>query len=152
MRYKPTEQRIVTGGIPALPRLPAGNSTWRYLSLEPAELLDRTPPAWTIEGRLLPPPSERDAPPPGRYDGETPPPVSDFDAAVFAYNPAARVWFQWTERHPGTVLARLQPRSSNPSFDPIVLDRVWQGMQKVRPAAVRTVLAVEETILRGQTP
>jgi hypothetical protein len=160
MRYKPTEQRIVNGGIPALPRLPVGDSVWRYLSLEPAELPDRTPPAWTIEGRLLLPPDIEDAPPPGRYDGETPPPASDFDQAVFAYNPAARVWFQWAERHPCTVLARLQPRwrslsereSPATPFDPILLDRVWQGMQKVRPAAVRTVLAVEETILRGQAP
>ena len=37
VRYKPSETRIVDGGIPAIPRLPAGTSTWRYLALEGEE-------------------------------------------------------------------------------------------------------------------
>jgi hypothetical protein len=34
-------------------------------------------------------------------------------------------------------------------MDPAVLDRVWQGIQQVRPAGVQAVLAVEEEIVRG---
>ncbi len=57
MRVKPSPERALAGGIPAVPRLPAGSSTWRYLSLEPAGFVppDGTP-FWTMEGRLIPPP------------------------------------------------------------------------------------------------
>ena len=75
MRCKPNATRIVTGGIPALPRLPVGTSTWRYLALEPGDLVESTArPAWTIEGRLLPPPPDLAAPDAGRYDHASPPP------------------------------------------------------------------------------
>src|ERR1035441_2803370 len=36
VRYKPSEDRIVSGGLPGIPALPAGPSVWRYLSLEAA--------------------------------------------------------------------------------------------------------------------
>ena len=32
---------------------------------------------------------------------------------------------------------------------PAILDRVWQGMDRVRPAGVKLKLAVEEQIVRG---
>jgi hypothetical protein len=150
MRCKPSETRIVDGGVPAVPRLPTGNSVWRYLSLEPEELGEfEDRPAWTIEGRLLPPPEERAAPGPGRFDVEAPPPPSTFCEAVFAYKPAARVKFAWEGRYPLTVLVRLKRRHAAEQIDDAILDRVWQGMCQVRPAGVRTMLAVEEQIVRG---
>jgi hypothetical protein len=149
MRCKPREDLIRDGGMPAVPRMPVGTSEWRYLSLEPEGLEEpEERPSWTIEGRLLPPP-DLPAALPGRYDLPAPPPSSIFDEAVFAYEPAARVWFEWKARRPLTVAARLQRKSTGESIDPAILDRVWQGIQQVRPAGVRAVLAVEEEIVRG---
>ncbi|MEZ4868452.1 MAG: two-component regulator propeller domain-containing protein [Caldilineaceae bacterium] len=149
MRYKIDETRVVDGGLPALPRLPVGSSTWRYLALEPEEFVEPAArPAWTREGRLLPPPPERSAPPPGRYSLPLPPPASNFDEAVFAFRPAARLWFAWEAQRALTVLVRLKKQKVDEQIDPAILDRVWQGMQQVRPAGVRTVLAVEEEIVR----
>jgi hypothetical protein len=100
-------------------------------------------PSWTIEGRLLPPP-DGEAPEEGRYDLP-----SGFDGAVFAFNPAARVTYNWEPRRPMTVLARLKQLSANDHIDPAIIDRVWQGIQQVRPAGVRAALAVEEEVVRG---
>jgi hypothetical protein len=149
MRSKPREDIVRDGGMPAVPRMPVGTSEWRYLSLEPEALEEpEEKPSWTIEGRLLPPP-DLPAPLPGRYDLPAPPPSGIFDEAVFAYKPAARVWFEWKARRPLTVAARIQRKSTGESIDPAILDRVWQGIQQVRPAGVRAVLAVEEEIVRG---
>ena len=150
VRVKPNEQTIVDGGIPALPRLPRGPSVWRYLSLGPESL---SPPAarpwWSCEGRLHPPPPDLAAPGEGRHDIQTPPPPSNFDEAVFAYNPAARVWFEWESRRPLSVLVRLKKVKPDEKIDPAIVDRVWQGIQQVRPAGVRVRLAVEEEIVRS---
>ena len=161
MRYKPRADLIVEGGLPAVPRIPTGTSMWRYLALEPEDLAEPSPedrPSWSIEGRLWLPP-DLPAPWPGRYN------LFDFfslenveqalvDTAnrvtVFAFKPAARVWASWEARRPLTVLARLKKRTPNENIDPAVIDRVWQGMQQVRPAGVRTMLAIEETIVRGK--
>ena len=151
MRCKPNATRVVSGGLPAMPRMPSGISTWRYLALEPENVLESTDrPAWTVEGRLLPPPPDLTAPDSGRYDYELPPPPSDFDETIFAFNPAARVWFSWEPRQPLTVLVRLQRRSPTEAIDPAILDRVWQGIQQVRPAGMRVLLAVAEEIVRGK--
>jgi len=47
------------------------------------------------------------------------------------------------------VLARLKLREDEETIDPVVIDRVWQGIQQVRPVGVRVLLAVEEQIVRG---
>lgn len=153
MRVKPRTDLIVDGGIPSVPRLPTGESQWRYLALEPAAdpadaLGSEDLPAWTIEGRLLPP-SPDAAPWPGRFDLPKPPPVSSFDESVFAFEPAARVWLTWRARRPLTVLARLRKRRPEEDIDPAIIERVWQGLQQVRPAGVHLALAVDETIVRG---
>ena len=149
MRYKPDKYRIIDGGIPAVPRLPGNSSVWRYLSREPDVLVapDEQPP-WTIEGRLLPPPSDLE-PGPGRYNTALPLPSSNFDEAVFAFRPTARVWFEWRAKRPLTILIRLKKQTKDENIDPAILDRVWQGIQQVRPAGVHTALAVEEEIVRG---
>jgi hypothetical protein len=153
VRYKPSDDRILNGGLPAVPRLPPGISTWRYLSLEPdgadAAFPPQARPAWTVEGRLLlPPPGETALP--GRHDLGVFGPAGrlGLDDSVFAHHPAARVWFAWEPRLPLTVMVRLA-RRENEQIAPIILDRVWQGIQQVRPAGVRAVLAVENDIVRG---
>ena len=149
------DTRVAEGGIPALPRLPAGSSEWRYLSLEPGDAtLPASRPAWTIEGRLLPADVSAPDPEPGRYDQGLPDPLdeqSEFDEAVFAFPPAARVAFTWNPKHPLSVEVRLGSRGPNDSIDPAALDRVFDGMKQVRPAGVRAVLAVGETTVRKES-
>ncbi len=146
VRYKAEPTRIVDGGIAAVPSLPQGESHWRYLQLE--EAVPPVPtghPAWTREGRLLPPPEHSLAPFESRYLGT-------FDApenAVFAFCPAARVWLTWNPRTPLAVTVRLTKSSADEQIDPQILDRVWNELQRVKPAAVSVYLAVDETIERG---
>jgi hypothetical protein len=150
VRFKPDEQRLRDGGIPAIPRLATGESVWRYLSMEPD---DFTPPAgrpfWTTEGRLLPPPPHLAAPGEGRYNINAPPPSSDFNETVFAYPPQARVWMQWSPRQLLSLTVRLQRRQPGELIDPAITDRVWQSLQQVRPAGVRVLLAIAEEIVKG---
>ena len=149
------DTRVAGGGIPALPQLPAGGSEWRYLSLEPDDAtLPASRPAWTIEGRLLPADTTAPDPEPGRYDLGLPDPLdeeSEFDEAVFAFPPAARVALAWDPRHPLSVEVRLGSRGPNDSIDPAALDRVFDGMKLVRPAGVRAVLAVGEKPVRKES-
>jgi hypothetical protein len=150
VRVKPNEQTILNGGIPALPRLPRGQSIWRYLSMEPADLIPPLPrPWWSTEGRLMPPPPDLPAPGEGRYDISLPLPESAYDETVFAYNPAAQVWFEWESALPLSVLVRLKKIAPEESVDPAIVDRVWQGIDQVRPAGVRVRLAVEEEIVKS---
>jgi len=145
-RYKPSVTRIVEGGVAAVPRLPAGTSDWRYLQRE--ESSPPTPsanPAWSREGRLLPPPTQSAAPYEGRYLAELLAPST----AVFAFNPAARVWLQWRPRAPLAVTVRLARAAPGEQIDPLILDRVYNELQRVRPAGVRVYLAVDEMIERG---
>jgi hypothetical protein len=150
MRLKPASERIVDGGLPAVPRLPAGQSSWRYLALEPPNLPEPAEkPSWTSEGRLWQPPSPS-APYPGRYrEREPPPPEGRFDETVFAFLPAARLWFEWQEYRPFAVLVRLQKQTPDAAVHPAVVDRVWEGIQLVRPAGVKALLAIDEQIVRG---
>jgi hypothetical protein len=151
----PGYEQIVAGGIPAVPRLPAGESSWRYLSLEPADVIEPSPlPAWTIEGRLLrdgtPPPDAE--PDPGRWDELAPDPdAGEFDEAVFAFPPAARVGLEWQPRRALAMLARLARPSPQDQVDPAVLDRVFQGLQQVRPAGARAAVAFDGAIVRKET-
>lgn len=153
MRVKPTNERIVDGGLPAVPRIPTGESTWRYLSLETESMpISENRPWWTREGRLLPPP-DKQAAYPGRYGENEPdlePPEQIFDSTVFAYNPAAKVWLEWSGRRTFTAIVRLQTMTADESIHPAIIDRVWQGIERVRPAGVKVKLAVDEKILRGE--
>ncbi|HEY5865181.1 MAG TPA: hypothetical protein VI542_06455, partial [Candidatus Tectomicrobia bacterium] len=94
-------------------------------------------------------PPDLAAPDAGRYDHASPPPPSDFDETIFAFNPAARVWCSWEPRQPLTTLVRVQRRAPTEAIDPAILERVWQGIQQVRPAGVRVLLAVVDDIVRG---
>jgi hypothetical protein len=153
MRVKPDDERIVSGGLPAVPRLPTGESTWRYLSMETEGMvLSQNRPWWTREGRLMPLP-DQEAPYPGRYGEGEPvpkPPEQKFDETVFAYNPAAKVWLKWSARRTFSAIVRLRKISELEAIHPAIVDRVWQGIEKVRPAGVKVKLAVEEQIVRGE--
>ena len=149
MRCKPDHTRIVNGGMPCVPLMPKGESNWRYLSLEPSVLVDSTDlPWWSIEGRLVPPP-DHDAPYPGRFQIIDLTPFQ-LDQMVFAYNPSAIVKFQWENNKPLRVLVRLFKRNKDDVIDPAIIDRVWQGIHKVKPAGVNIRLAVDEKIVRGE--
>jgi hypothetical protein len=150
MRVKPGEDRIVDGGLAAVPRMPVGESTWRYLSMETEAMsISAQRPWWSREGRLFPP-EEQPAPYPARYSVRFPTLSEDwFSEVVFAYKPAVKVWFEWAEWQPFTALVRLHKRSPDESIHPAIIDRVWQGIQRVRPAGVRVMLAVESEIVRG---
>jgi hypothetical protein len=74
-----------------------------------------------------------------------------FGAALFAFPPAARIGLEWAGRRRLSVLVRLRRRTAGEAIDPEVLDRVWDGLRQVRPAAVRVALAVEETVVRKET-
>ncbi len=151
-RYKPDDTRCFEGGIAAIPRLPVGTSVWRYLALESGDVEPpAVTPAWTREGRLIPPPEDREAVEEGRYSGPPElPELSHFDQAAFAYNPAARVRARWEGTRTLTVLVRLGTTAAMPQIEPAVLDRAWKGIDRVRPAGVTAMLAVGEQIVRGR--
>jgi len=147
MRIKPDATAVMDGGPPFIPRLGPGFSDWRYLAREEAAV--PTPsgfPAWTREGRLLPPPFASAAPFEGRYLTAEEAALVD---SVFAYNPAARVTFRWRPRAALSVIVRLERREPGETVSDIVLDRVWDGIGRVRPAGVRVVLAVDAETVRG---
>jgi hypothetical protein len=147
VRFKPDALRILDGGIPALPRLLPGASDWRYLAIE-LEIVPQPSsfPAWTVEGRLLPGPQHSAAPLEGRYLAAL---ASELRQQVFAFNPAAQVWMRWSPREPLSVLVRLRRISPGEVIDPLVLDRVFDEVSRVRPAAVRLGLAVDDQLVRG---
>ncbi len=153
VRFKPSATAIVVGGIPAAPALPPGPSVWRYLRREPDAPAPpaREPPAWTSEGRLLTGGGAvpGTAPAEARFDVTVPGPEREWDRSVFGFLPSARVWLQWSGRDPLSVRVRLARTGPDEVIDPLVLDRVWDGLQRVRPAGVRVQLAVEETVVRG---
>ncbi len=146
-RIKPDAVTVIDGGPPAIPRLLPGGSDWRYLAREEAVVPTPTGfPAWTREGRLLPPPSASAAPYEGRFLTEEEAALLD---SVFAYNPAARVTFRWRPRAALSVIVRLDKRAADELIPDIVLDRVWDGIGTVRPAGGRVVLAVGAEAVRG---
>ncbi|CAM2065237.1 hypothetical protein SCOR_07650 [Sulfidibacter corallicola] len=148
-RYKPSEDRIVDGGVPFIPELPPGTSTWRYLrheDPEPPEYEAGTDrPAWTAEGRLLPEPL-RPAPVPGRYEiGRYSPDPGGTDS-VYAFAPAARLRLRWRESRELTVLVRLMRLRQDEAIDPAVIDEVRKAIRGVRPLGVHVALAIEEVL------
>ncbi len=146
VRWKPDALRILDGGIPAVPRLPEGSSDWRYLSIEPEVVpLPRAFPAWTVEGRLLPEPQQGPAPLDGRYLEAAATAPRD---QAFAFNPAAEVWMRWAPREQLSVLVRLCRTAPDEVVDPLILDRVFDEVSRVRPAAVRLGLAVDDDLVR----
>jgi hypothetical protein len=146
-RMKLDATSVIDGGPPAIPRLGTGVSDWRYLARE--EGVVPTPsafPAWTREGRLLPPPAAAAAPLEGRYLTAAEAVLLD---SVFAYNPAARVTFRWRPRAALSVIVRLERRAPDETISDAVLDRVWDAIGQVRPAGVRVILAVDTEAVRG---
>jgi hypothetical protein len=149
MRFKPADDRIVDGGVPALPRIAPGRAVWRYLQLEGDDEPARTSrPSWTREGRLLEgpsvPPELDDPPEPDRFE------ITRWTRGLVAFPTAAKVRMEWQPTQRLSVAARLRPRSAEEAIEPAVLDRVFDGISQVRPAGVRAVLAVDETIVRGE--
>ena len=146
-RIKPDATRIVDGGIPALPRITPGRTHWRYLAIEdPTTPPPRTLPAWTCEGRLLPPPDEAPPPEEGRFLAALQ--MADLDR-VYAFNPAARVQMRWQSRAPLSITVRIERRDPDETLPPPVLDRVFAAINLVRPAGARIRLVHGETVVRG---
>jgi len=154
LRCKPEPDRIINAGLVCMPRMPTGVSTWRYLSMETDVMsIPAGRPWWSAEGRLFPDPeADAHSPYPGRHRAYAPSPKESEYDQVFAYKPAAEVWLQWRPRKPLSALVRLQKRKPSESIHPALLDRVWQGIQYVRPVGVNVLLAVENEIVKGEMP
>jgi hypothetical protein len=149
---KPDHEVIVDGGVPHIPRLPSGNSTWRYLQLEQETLDVPTDlPWWSREGRLFPPP-EIDDVYPGRYRNQKSSVDGRFDESVFAYCPSAMVTMIYDNPLAMAVCVRIFKRDDSDSIDPVIIDRVYRGINQVRPAGVPVKLAVEGKLIYGATP
>jgi hypothetical protein len=156
VRVKPTQDRILDGGLPALPR-PQTGSWWRYVQQEPAEILiPNDKPWWTTEGRLFPPPQAR-PPWPGHYRNAVSPfdqdahsfkPDLSNEAAVFIYPPSALVWMDWPGLPRIGVRVRLFKRGGQ-IIDPAITDRVWSGLQRAKAAGVPVALLVEGDVIQG---
>jgi hypothetical protein len=160
VRVKPEQDRIVNGGLPALPRPQAG-SWWRYVQMEPAEIAapnDR--PWWSTEGRLFPPPQAR-PPWPGHFranpsmskgyfddDAHSFKPDLSNEAAVFIYPPSACVWVDWPAMPRIGVQVRLFKRAGQ-DIDPAITDRVWAGLQRAKGAGIPVALLVEGDLIHG---
>jgi len=149
MRVKPNEQVVLTGGLVAIPELPAGVSTWRYLQLEPDTVtVPADLPWWSPEGRLVPPPEHAPVYP-GRYRNDASLPDGRFDESVYAYNPCAHVAMHYLSGPAVTVQVRLFMRSADDHIDPAIIDRVWAGINQVKPAGVPVLLSVEGSLVKG---
>jgi hypothetical protein len=152
MRVKPTQERIVDGGLPALPAY-CEDARWRYLQLEtmPLEVPATGRPWWSREGRLFPPP-EQSGPFPGHFRTQASSWNGDgrFDKAVFAYPPSARLWMEY--RLPPKVGIRIRLFKSTPAqkVDPALIERVWALLVRAKPAGVPLELAVEGRIVKGE--
>jgi hypothetical protein len=147
MRFKPSDDRIVDGGVPALPRVAPGSHVWRYLQLEgTGEPEPPGRPTWTREGRRIAgPAAEVDDPPePDRFE------LQRWSRGLVAFPTAAKVRMEWRPTQLLSVAARLRLRGAAEAVEPELLDRVFEGISQVRPAGVRAVLAVDETIVRGE--
>ncbi len=151
MRLKPSEDRIVDGGLPALPVYRAG-AQWRYLQLEPEslEVPAQGRPWWSREGRLFPPP-EQSGPFPGHFRNMASSWQADgrFDKAVFAYPPSARLWMEYLLPPKVGVRVRLFKSSPDQSIDPALVERVWALLLRAKAAGVPLELAVEGSIVKG---
>ena len=55
---------------------------------------------------------------------------------------------RWSPRELLSVLVRLRRISPDEVIDPLVLDRVFDEVSRVRPAAVRLGLAVDDQVVR----
>ena len=153
MRCKPDQQTIVNGGPAFIPTLPSGQSTWRYLQLEPEVVTPPDPaglPWWSREGRLFPPPEMEDVFP-GRYRTDQQSVDGRFDESIFAYLPSAMITMIYSNPLALAVCVRLFKRTPEDAIDPAIVDRVLKGINKVRPAGVPVALAVEGKIIKGAT-
>lgn len=158
LRIKPDELRIVDGVAPWLPP-PSGRSDerWRYLQLtDPAP----TPPAaggdwWSKEGQLFPAPARRAAVP-GHFrtdpvfatdpDGE-----GQFGHAAFSYPPSARLWALRRLPPAAGIRIRLCQPDPGAAADPALAERVWNLIERARPAGVPLQLMVEGRIVKEST-
>lgn len=158
LRIKPDELRIVDGVAPWLPP-PSGRSDerWRYLQLiTPAP----TAPAiggdwWSKEGQLFPAPARRAAVP-GHFRSAAaflgdPEGEGQFDNAAFSYPPSARLWALRLLPPAAGIRIRLCLADPAAAADPALAERVWNLIERARPAGVPLQLMVEGRIVKEST-
>jgi len=152
MRLKPNEDRIVAGGLPAVPVYRAG-AQWRYLQLEPEPLAVPAAgrPWWSREGRLFPEPQQT-GPFPGHFRTKADPWNADgrFDESVFVYPPSALLWMAYPSTPEVGVRIRLFKSSPEQSIDPALVERVWALLVRAKAAGVPLELAVEGSTVKGE--
>lgn len=164
LRLKPAEHRIVDGVLPYLPP-PVSGAAWRYLQLQ----TDAQPPAggglwWSTEGQLFPTPAAPPpAPPPARIAAlpghwrdlaaaPLPPQEGRFDGAAFSYPPSARLWLLHAPAAALGIRVRLFAADPARPVDPAVAARVWQLLERARPAGVPLQLMTEGTLVEETLP
>ena len=151
LHIKPQVERIVSGGMPyirACPRAHRSGATYRASP----RICNHRRPATCLRGARKGGSSRRH-----RHSMRPTPAASTSTLRRTATSTRRcspttrrrRVTFEFEPRMPCPVLVRLYRRTGDPPFDPAVLDRVWEGIQLVRPAGVRALLAVDESIVRG---
>ncbi|MEJ2199623.1 MAG: hypothetical protein P8X63_01205 [Desulfuromonadaceae bacterium] len=152
MRIKPSEERIVDGGLPAMPAYCAG-AQWRYLQLEPDPLPvpSQGRPWWSCEGRLFPPPGQT-GPFPGHFRTESGQWTADgrLDESVFAYPPSVRLWMAYPLTPGVGVRVRLFKSAPEQTIDPALMERVWSLLVRAKAAGVPLELAVEGSTVKGE--
>ncbi len=152
LRIKPDETRAVDGAVPYLPATDA-SGTWRYLQLDrpPAPPAEGRP-WWSTEGQLFPPPPTRSAGVPGHWRDvpsflSHPQHEGQFDQSVFSYPPSARLWITQAVAPAIGIRVRLFAADPAKPVDPAVSARVWQLLERARPAGVPLQLMAEGTVV-----
>lgn len=158
LRIKPAEDRIVDGVAAYLPAALPG-AGWRYLQLAESP----APPAegrpwWSTEGQLFPQPQRRAAVP-GHHRGDAALFSGDgffgegqFDQAMFVYPPSARLWALPLHSPALGIRVRLLLADPAKAIDPALADRVWQLINRARPAGIPLQLMAEGQVLKESTP
>jgi hypothetical protein len=78
-------------------------------------------------------------------------PHTQFGHSVFAFHPSAKITMAWYENAPASILVRILTPDTSTVIDPAIIDRLWEGTQMVRPAGVKVAIALNTTIVKGDT-
>ena len=110
---------------------------------------------WSKEGQLFPAPARRAAVP-GHFRSAAaflgdPEGEGQFDNAAFSYPPSARLWALRLLPPAAGIRIRLCLADPAAAADPALAERVWNLIERARPAGVPLQLMVEGRIVKEST-